>query len=106
MKFQESYFHNEYGLSCVEDYIIYILCKDTSDWPKIFYKSYYDIEEILNYLLFEGQEYSSIKFIERIQTTLINDGMLGLIQLNLEEIERIEPGDIFLMELKESATKE
>lgn len=81
MKFQESYFHNEYGLSCVEDYIIYILCKDTSDWPKIFYKSYYDIEEILNYLLFEGQEYSSIKFIERIQTTLINDGMLGLIQL-------------------------
>jgi hypothetical protein len=63
MKFQESYFHNEYGLSCVEDYIIYILCKDTFDWPKIFYKSYYDIEEILNYLLFEGQEYSSIKTI-------------------------------------------
>lgn len=106
MKFQESYFHNEYGLSCVEDFIIYILCKDTFDWPKIFYKSYYDIEEILNYLLFEGQEYSSIKFIERIQTTLINDGMLELIQLNLEEIEGIEPEDIFLMELKENATKE
>lgn len=106
MKFQESYFHNEYGLSCIEDYIIYILCKDTFDWPKIFYKSYYDIEEILNYLLFEGQEYSSIMFIERIQTTLINDGMLGLMQLNLEEIKGIEPGDIFLMELKENATKE
>lgn len=106
MKFQESYFHNEYGLSCVEDYFLYILCKDTFDWPKIFYKSYYDIEEILNYLLFEGQEYSSIKFIERIQNTLINDGMLELIQLNLEEIEGIEPGNILLMELKESATKE
>ena len=106
MKFQESYFHNEYGLSCVEDYIIYILCKDTFDWPPIFYKSYYDIEEILNYLLFEGQEYSSIKFIERIQNTLINEGMLGLIQLNLEEIVDIEPEKFFLMELKESATKE
>ena len=106
MKFQETYFHNEYGLSCVEDYIIYVLCKETFDWPKIFYKSYYDIEEILNHLLFEGQEYSSIKFIERIQNTLINDGMLGLIQLNLEEIVGIEPEKFFLMELKESATKE
>lgn len=106
MKFQETYFHNEYGLSCVEDYIIYVLCKETFDWPKIFYKSYYDIGEILNHLLFEGQEYSSIKFIERIQNTLINDGMLGLIQLNLEEIVGIEPEKFFLMELKESATKE
>lgn len=106
MNFREKYFQNEYGLSCVEDYIIYVLCKDTFDWPKIFYKSYCDIEEILNYLLFEGQEYSSIKFIERIQTTLVNDGMLELIQLNLEKIEGAELEDYFLMELKESATKE
>lgn len=106
MKFQESFFHNEYGLSCVEDYILYILCKDTFDWLKIFYKSYFDIEEIINYLLFEGQEYSSIKFIERIQNTLVNDGVLKLIQLNLEDIEGIDSEQFFLMELKESATKE
>lgn len=106
MKFQESYFHNEYGLSCVEDYIIYILCKDTINWTKIFYKSYYDIEEIINYLLFEGQEYSSIKFIERIQNTLVQDGMLALVHLNLKDIEGIDPRQYFLMELKEDATKE
>lgn len=63
MKFQESYFHNEYGLSCVEDYIIYILCKDTSDWPKIFYKSYYDIEEILNYLLLKGRSIALLSLL-------------------------------------------
>ena len=90
MNFRESYFHNEFGLSCVEDYIIYILCKDTINWARIFFKSYVDIEEIINYLFLEGQEYSSIKFIERIQNTLIQNGMLNLVPLELKNVENIE----------------
>ena len=106
MIFEEDYFQNEFGLSCVEDYVIYVLSRETYNWKCIFYKSYFDIEEIINYLLFKGQEYSSIKFIERIQNTLVNDGMLELVQMNLEDIERIDSKQIFLMELNESATKE
>ncbi|WP_418624653.1 hypothetical protein [Waltera sp.] len=105
MNFRESYFHNEFGLSCVEDYIIYILCKDTINWARIFFKSYVDIEEIINYLFLEGQEYSSIKFIERIQNTLIQNGMLNLVPLELKNVENIEKKLVFLMELKDGATR-
>ncbi|MCM1187143.1 MAG: hypothetical protein NC251_10865 [Lachnoclostridium sp.] len=106
MKFKESYFHNEYGLSCIEDYIIYILCKDTFKWARIFYKSYFDIEEIINYLLFWGQEYSSINFIERIQDTLVQKGLLKLVCQNLKNMGDVDSKQFFLMELKSGATKE
>lgn len=106
MNFQEKLFRNEYGLSCVEDYILYILCKDTINWPQVFYSSYYDIEEIINYLLFKGQEYSSIKFIERIQNILVKEEILDLVRLDIEAINGIEPYQFFLLELQESATKE
>lgn len=104
MNFQESYFYNDYGLSCVEDYIIYILGKETSNWVRIFYKSYFDVEEILNYLLFKNQEYSSVNFIERIQDTLVKDGILSLEQMCLKSIGGVR--NFFLVELKQSATKE
>lgn len=106
MIFQENYFHNEYGLSCVEDYIIYILSKDTFNWPRIFYKSYCDIEEIINHLLFGGQEYSSIRFIERIQSTSTQNGILNLVHRDLKDIESLDTKQFFLLELKNGSTKD
>jgi hypothetical protein len=97
---------NEYGLSCIEDYVLYLLNCYVKNWRKIFFKSYIDFEEILNQIFLQNKEYSTIDFIERIQKTLNKEKILLYEEKPCECLEKIDVGDFFLLQIKPQATKE
>lgn len=93
---------NEYGLSCIEDYVIYILSTYLSYWPQIFIKSYLSFGEILS-LLSDGQEYSYFTGIERLQNTAQKQGLCKLVRCTSGrfDIETIY-NKLFIMQVKEN----
>lgn len=57
---------NEYALSCIESYLLYLISEKRSDWPLIFSESYLPFIKVVE-LFREGQNYSHFKGISRLQ---------------------------------------
>ena len=67
-QFDVKYLKNEYGLSCIENYILYLLAQTNGIWQQIFVESYIRFSEIFECLNC-GQTYSYFKGIPRLQET-------------------------------------
>lgn len=76
-QFNIKYLKNKYGLSCIEDYVLYLLVQKNRSWQQIFYKSFLEFSEILE-LMNSGQTYSCFKGIARLQEVGQSLGMLKL----------------------------
>lgn len=103
MYFEEEKMCNQYGLSCIEDYILYLLNSNIEGWEKIFGKSYTGFENILFEFLEREQNYSSIDFIERIQTTALK---LRIVQIrSIENLKNLQTGKMYLMQITPNSVK-
>lgn len=68
---------NEYGLSCIENYILYLLAQNNNSWQQIFYESILPFNNIMR-LMIEGQTYSFFTGVPRLHRTCEKLGLLEL----------------------------
>lgn len=67
MNFDKNQLTLGYGLSCIENYIVYLLKDCDPDWEYIFYKSYLSFAEIFDEFYSGQKQYSYFDRIPRIQ---------------------------------------
>lgn len=77
-EFNINYLKNEYGLSCIEDYILYLLAQRTNNWQQIFFESYLPFCDVME-CISKDQGYSYFTGVQRLQRT---GEMLGLLKLS------------------------
>ena len=95
---------NELGLSCIEDYILYLINGDIKNKYILFYKSFVPAEKVFYEMLANNKSYSSIDFIERIQSTAKKIGMLG-IDYYRGNFSELIMSDVFLMQISPDDVK-
>lgn len=88
-KFDCNSMKNEYGLSCIEDYVLFLISQKLPYWPQIFVRSYLTFEYILQ-LLINGQDYSRFKGIDRLQVIGMQQGICALTIYDVKEFLGIE----------------
>lgn len=96
---------SEYGVSCFENYVLYLLNTNVLNWKQVFYKSYCNYNFILYQLADRKQSYSSIDFLERIQITAENLNLIKTKSITNKEIEKLEPESIFMVQITPQAVK-
>ena len=66
-----------YALSCIENYLIYLLSQKKYTWEYIYYKSFIKLKEIIRGLN-SGQGFSNYKGVERLQVIAEDLGLVSL----------------------------
>lgn len=104
-QFDLNYLRNEYGLSCVEDYVLYLIAQN-NNWEQIFVDSYLTFEEVLKKIL-SGEDYSHFSGVPRLQKT---GEELGLFRCKFYEYVTIPfevvKDSVFLMQVSEEFVKD
>lgn len=105
-QFNISNLKNEYGLSCIEDYILYLLSEKKSEWEGIFCESFLCFDKVLEFIS-HGQSYSHFTGVPRLQETAEKLGLIKLTFIN-DEIFSYElvKNEIFLFQVSEEFIKE
>lgn len=96
---------NEYSLSCIENYLLYLIAEKRSDWSLVFSQSFLPFIQIVK-LFEEGQNYSHFKGISRLQKVAGKQGICYLEHLLSDRL----PDDIiynnsFAMQVKSEYMK-
>lgn len=106
MYFTKDSMCSEYGLSCFENYVLYLLNTNTEHWEKVYYKSYCSYDTILYQLAVRGQSYSSIDFLERLQTTAEQLGLIETRAIDAQEFDYMRPGSLLIVQITPEAVKD
>lgn len=68
---------NEYGLSCIENYLLLCLSQKVRGWELLFCRSYLCFDRVLE-CIYNGQEYSSFGGIERLHKVAEEYGIIRI----------------------------
>ena len=104
--FDIRYLKNEYGLSCIEDYTLYLLAKKNDYWQQVFFESNLAFNKVME-LIDQGQTYSYFTGVPRLQKTGENLGLLNLSFYKNDSFPcELAKNKIFAMQVSEAFMKE
>lgn len=73
----KSYFDNIFGLSCVENLLLYILNSQDYSYKYLYYDSYIPLNRIIESFISKKESYANFTQISRIQDTAKNHGLIA-----------------------------
>ena len=73
----QKFFNNSYGLSCVENLLLYVLNSNGIISPCLYYSSFLTIEQIEK-ILMTTSSYSTFDGIERLQDVAVKEGIINM----------------------------
>lgn len=93
----------EFGLSCIENYVIYLLSQKNVYWAQVFASSYLSLDRVMEQLK-EGQSYSYFFGVERVHKIAVKQGKCNLEYYKIENLsdEIICNMGTFLVQVKET----
>lgn len=93
---------NEYALSCIENYLLYLISEQRTDWSLIFWESYLPFRQIMK-LIEMGQDYSHFNGVRRLQSIAEQQGICKLKYLNSDSLPKeIIYNYVFAMQVKKN----
>ena len=85
-KFDKSLLDNIPGLSCIENYLIFVLKQENYTYNFLFYKSFLSLYKIIKEFVNSNVSYASFYLIERLQKTAKESEVINSEYMNSVEI--------------------
>jgi len=100
VKYDKSILDSVLGLSCIENYLLYILKSREYNFSLLFYRSFLPFDKIVDEFIQENASYASFYQIERIQEVARKDGVIDFNYIQSDSLAYTDKEDYLTAKIK------
>ncbi|MBE7057146.1 MAG: hypothetical protein E7388_06900 [Ruminococcaceae bacterium] len=98
-KLSRDIFNKFAGLSCVENYLLYVLVAENYPYQCVYYKSYISLVDIITSFI-NGEKYESFHAINRLHSVAAFEGLINIRRFNYGDFKCFNSYDFNCIEVK------
>lgn len=98
-KLSKDIFNKVVGLSCIENYLLYVLVAENYPYQYIYYKSYISLADIIISFI-DGEQYETFHTVNRLNSVAAFEGLINIRRFNDADFKHFNSYDFNCIEIK------